>query len=143
MSDFTKVYRAAWRKYMPHRQDVKFVGCSWHFDRNTVLNIKNTEILAAVRALRLCPDEEDFWALLEEFEDKYGDEEGGSYFIHNYGRHGAVAKPQVWARCFNRKFCPHNLFAERYILLECILSCLSVMACIFIFKTSCILNPTI
>ena len=115
MTDLSKVYRAAWKRWMSDvNPNVKFIGCSWHFDRAVVLNIKEPEILAAVFALRLCPLESDFWALFEQFDEDFGETESGSYFIRNYGRHGAVAKPEIWARCFNRKFCPHNLFAERY-----------------------------
>ena len=115
MTDLTKVYRAAWRRFMSEANpNVKFIACSWHFDRAVVLNIKTPEILAAVMSLRLCPLEADFWGLFEQFDEEYGDTEEGSYFIRNYGRTGAVAKPDIWARSFNRKFCPHNLFAERY-----------------------------
>ena len=112
-SDFSKVYNKAWRERIG--TVVKFIKCSWHFEKNIKLKVKskNPKCYAAIRSLQLLSDERDFWGLMQAFINEYGKTEEGRYFIDQYGFDGLTSKPQEWSRAFNRNLCCHNLYPER------------------------------
>ena len=92
------------------------MACSWHWDKAVTKNIKDEELLAEVKSLRLIPDPTEFWGLFNAFLQRHPNNPDVKKFVKNFGENGLVCPPPQWVRAFNPGFNPHNLFPERQVI---------------------------
>jgi hypothetical protein len=91
-----------------------WVQCGWHVFNAWDRQIKDPELLAALKQAALMPSRAEFEQEMSRLEGVYKGSKGWNYFQSCYGDRGKVGTPVSWARWSTRGLLTHNLSTERH-----------------------------